>query len=61
MPSMSGSTPDMMTTLIARRIGVAALTLLLVSVIVFSITALLPGDAAQAALGQSATAETVAL
>ncbi len=50
----------MMTTLIARRIGVAALTLLLVSVIVFSITALLPGDAAQAALGQSATAETVA-
>ena len=50
----------MMTTLIAKRIGVAALTLLLVSVVVFSITALLPGDAAQAALGQSATAETIA-
>jgi len=50
----------MMTTLIAKRIGVAALTLLLVSVVIFSITALLPGDAAQAALGQSATAETIA-
>jgi peptide/nickel transport system permease protein len=49
-----------MRTLIARRIGIAALTLLLVSVVVFSITAVLPGDAAQAALGQSATPETVA-
>ena len=46
-------------TLIARRIGIAMLTLLLVSMVVFSITALLPGDAAQAALGQSATAETI--
>ena len=40
-------------TLIAKRIGIAMLTLLLVSIVVFSITALLPGDAAQAALGQS--------
>jgi len=49
-----------MTTLIARRIGIAALTLLLVSAVVFSITAVLPGDAAQAALGQSATPEMIA-
>src|SRR6266404_4738733 len=48
------------TTLIAKRIGIAILTLLLVSIAVFSITALLPGDAAQAALGQSATPETIA-
>jgi peptide/nickel transport system permease protein len=47
-------------TLIAKRIGMAMLTLLLVSIVVFSITALLPGDAAQAALGQSATPETIA-
>ena len=49
-----------MTTLIARRIGIAALTLLLVSAVVFWITAVLPGDAAQAALGQSATPEMIA-
>ena len=47
-------------TLVARRIGIAVLTLLLVSIAVFSITALLPGDAAQAALGQSATPEMIA-
>jgi peptide/nickel transport system permease protein len=46
--------------LLAKRVGLAALTLLLVSMVVFSITALLPGDAAQATLGQSATAETIA-
>ncbi|MFT4067320.1 ABC transporter permease [Paraburkholderia sp.] len=46
--------------LIGRRVAVAALTLLIVSIIIFVITNLLPGDAAQAALGQSATAETVA-
>ncbi len=49
-----------MAALLAKRIGLAVLTLLLVSMVVFSITALLPGDAAQAALGQSATAETIA-
>lgn len=49
-----------MTILIARRIGIAALTLLLVSAVVFSITSVLPGDAAQAALGQSATPEAIA-
>jgi peptide/nickel transport system permease protein len=46
--------------LIVRRIAVTALTLLIVSAIIFTITNLLPGDAAQAALGQSATPETVA-
>ncbi|WP_345817249.1 ABC transporter permease (plasmid) [Paraburkholderia sp. PREW-6R] len=46
--------------LIGRRVAVTALTLLIVSVIIFTITNLLPGDAAQAALGQSATPETVA-
>ncbi|WP_175890014.1 ABC transporter permease [Burkholderia cepacia] len=46
--------------LIVRRIAVTALTLLIVSAIIFMITNLLPGDAAQAALGQSATPETVA-
>jgi len=49
-----------MAVLIARRIGIAVLTLLLVSAAVFSITSILPGDAAQAALGQSATPEMVA-
>jgi peptide/nickel transport system permease protein len=47
-------------TLILRRVGVAALTLLLVSALVFAITSLLPGDAAEQALGQGATPETVA-
>jgi peptide/nickel transport system permease protein len=46
--------------LIVRRIGLAALTLLLVSVVIFVITSLLPGDAAQEALGQSATPEMIA-
>ncbi|WP_321853928.1 MULTISPECIES: ABC transporter permease [Paraburkholderia] len=49
-----------MAILIVQRIGAALLTLLLVSAIIFVITNLLPGDAAQAALGQSATPETVA-
>ncbi len=46
--------------LIGRRIAITAVTLLIVSAIIFTITNLLPGDAAQAALGQSATPETVA-
>ena len=49
-----------MAILIVRRVGIALLTLLLVSAVVFSITAVLPGDAAQAALGQSATPEMIA-
>ncbi|NQE50009.1 ABC transporter permease [Herbaspirillum rubrisubalbicans] len=46
--------------LIGRRLLQAVLTLLLVSAGVFFITNLLPGDAAQTALGQAATPETVA-
>jgi len=46
--------------LIARRIGAGILTLVIVSMVVFFITSLLPGDAAQMILGQNATAETVA-
>lgn len=47
-------------TLIFRRIGSGILTLLIVSALVFFITSMLPGDAAQMILGQSATPETVA-
>jgi len=46
--------------LIVKRIAAAALTLLLVSIVVFGISSLLPGDAAEEALGQSATPEAVA-
>jgi peptide/nickel transport system permease protein len=46
--------------LLLIRLGIGALTLLLVSVLVFSITNLLPGDAAQELLGQAATPESVA-
>jgi peptide/nickel transport system permease protein len=46
--------------LAAARLGFAVLTLLLVSAIIFAITGLLPGDAAQQALGQAATPEQVA-
>lgn len=45
--------------LIARRAGAGILTLLIVSAVVFFITSLLPGDAAQMILGQNATPETV--
>ena len=46
--------------LLLQRLGLAALSLLLVSVVVFLITAVLPGDAAEELLGQDATAETLA-
>ncbi len=46
--------------LVLNRLGVAVLTLLAVSLVIFTITNLLPGDAAQAALGQEATPELVA-
>lgn len=49
-----------MVRLILKRIGAASVTLLLVSIVVFMITGLLPGDAAQELLGQSATPEAVA-
>lgn len=46
--------------LIARRIGSAVIILLLVSVVVFTISNMLPTDAAEAKLGQSATLELLA-
>jgi len=46
--------------LLAQRIALALLSLLVVSVIVFAITAVLPGDAAQEQLGQDATPEALA-
>ncbi|WP_280151913.1 ABC transporter permease [Piscinibacter sp. XHJ-5] len=46
--------------LLAQRIALALLSLLAVSVIVFAITAVLPGDAAQEQLGQDATPEALA-
>lgn len=46
--------------LLTQRIALALLSLLAVSVIVFAITAVLPGDAAQELLGQEATPEAVA-
>lgn len=50
----------MLLILVAKRILIAFFTLLLVSLVVFSITSLLPGDAAQELLGQSATPEIIA-
>lgn len=46
--------------LLIRRVGSAMLILLLVSLVVFTITNMLPSDAAQIMLGQSATPELVA-
>lgn len=47
-------------TMIAKRLGLGLLTLFIISVIIFSATEMLPGDLAEAVLGQSATEETVA-
>lgn len=46
--------------LIAARLGLGIVSLLLVSLAIFAITSLLPGDAAEELLGQYATRETVA-
>ena len=46
--------------MIAQRLGLGVLTLVVVSLIVFLGVELLPGDLAEAILGQSATEETVA-
>jgi peptide/nickel transport system permease protein len=42
---------------VGRRLFLGALTLLLVSIVVFAATQILPGDAARAVLGRSATPE----
>jgi len=46
--------------LVAKRLALGLLTLWLVSLLIFAITEILPGDVATAILGQSATPETVA-
>lgn len=46
--------------MLVQRLALAALSLLLVSVVVYLITAVLPGDAAEELLGQDATPETLA-
>jgi peptide/nickel transport system permease protein len=46
--------------LVAARLGIMLLTLLFISLAVFAITEMLPGDVAQIVLGQSATPEAVA-
>lgn len=46
--------------LLGQRIAIGLLSLLAVSALVFSITAVLPGDAAQEQLGQDATPEALA-
>jgi len=46
--------------LLAQRLGLGLLSLFAVSVIIFLAVSLLPGDLAEAMLGQSATAETLA-
>lgn len=45
--------------LVINRLGLGLLTLLIVSLVVFLITSLLPGDAAQELLGQEATPEAL--
>ena len=46
--------------LVGKRLGLGLVTLLVVSILIFFAVELLPGDIAQAVLGQSATEETVA-
>ncbi|WP_424830171.1 ABC transporter permease [Ruegeria sp.] len=45
--------------LVIQRLGLGLITLLVVSIIIFSAIELLPGDLAEAVLGQSATEETL--
>jgi len=50
----------LMLAMIGRRVLGGVLTLLIVSVIVFAGTSILPGDATEAILGQSTSPEAVA-
>ena len=50
---------DKIAIMVAQRLGLGLLTLFVVSVIIFLALALLPGDFAEARLGQAATPETV--
>ena len=49
-----------MQTMVLQRIGIGLMTLLVVSVLVFAGTEILPGDVAEIVLGQSATPENLA-
>jgi len=46
--------------IISKRLGLGVLTMFMVSIIIFLAVNMLPGDFAQALLGQSATPEAVA-
>ena len=46
--------------IVLKRLGLGLVTLLVISVIIFGAVELLPGDIAQAVLGQGATEENVA-
>ena len=50
----------MMAQMVMKRIGIGIATLIVVSILVFVGTSILPGDVAQIVLGQSATPETLA-
>lgn len=56
----SPSSAQALLPLILRRLASSLLTLVLVSAVIFTISGLLPGDAAEETLGQSATPEQVA-
>ena len=47
-------------TIVGKRLGLGVLTMFMVSIIIFLAVNMLPGDFAQALLGQSATPEAVA-
>ena len=46
--------------IIIKRLLIGLITLLVISIVIFGAVELLPGDLAQAILGQAATEETVA-
>jgi peptide/nickel transport system permease protein len=46
--------------IISKRLGLGLVTLLVISIIIFGAVELLPGDIAQAVLGQGATEENLA-
>src|SRR6185295_10870688 len=45
---------------VAKRLGLAVVTLVLLSMIIFAVAQLLPGDLGRSVLGRDATAEAVA-
>ena len=46
--------------IVLKRLGLGLITLLVISILIFGAVELLPGDLAQAVLGQGATEENVA-